>query len=103
MSDRFNTITENNLTGYFCQSILYVYVCKNRRWKTTMLDRNRLNEELSKEGITVRELAGRIGMSEDEFDRKVSSGQFGLQDAEAVIQALNLKDPETIFFPVKVT
>ncbi|MBR3431802.1 MAG: hypothetical protein IKG87_17060 [Clostridia bacterium] len=68
-----------------------------------MLDRNRLNEELSKEGITVRELAGRIGMSEDEFDRKVSSGQFGLQDAEAVIQALNLKDPETIFFPVKVT
>ena len=66
-----------------------------------MLDRNRLNEALSDEGITVQELAGRLGMSVEEFERKISSSQFGLQDAEAVIQVLNLKNPESIFFPEK--
>ncbi len=66
-----------------------------------MLDRNRLNEALSDEGMTVQELAGRLGMSVEEFERKISSGQFGLLDAEAVIQVLNLKNPESIFFPEK--
>ncbi len=66
-----------------------------------MLDRNRLNEALSDEGITVQELAGRLGMSVEEFERKISSNQFGLLDAEAVIQVLNLKNPESIFFPEK--
>lgn len=68
-----------------------------------MLDKNALKAEIVKNGLTQKEVARMIGISEKTFISRMHKGSFGTDEAEIMIRELKIKDPAKIFFANQVT
>lgn len=68
-----------------------------------MLNRNELRAEMARKGITQRELAKIVGVSEKTFIMKMKKGVFGTDEAQIMIDFLEIQDPAAIFFAKQVT
>lgn len=63
-----------------------------------MLNRNALKGEIVRNGLTQKEVAEKIGMSEKTFITKMKNGTFGIDDCDKMIDILGIKKPTEIFF-----
>jgi DNA-binding XRE family transcriptional regulator len=68
-----------------------------------MLDRNSLKAEIVRNGLTQKDVAKAIGISEKTFISRMRKGSFKTNEAEIMIEVLKLKNPSDIFFAAKVT
>ena len=68
-----------------------------------MLNRNALRAEIVRNGMTQKQVASMIGMSESTFVRKMKNGSFGTDEAQMMIDILNIQDPCCVFFAKGVT
>ena len=68
-----------------------------------MLDRKALRAEIVRNGLTQKELAKILGMSEKTFITRMKKGVFGTDEVEIMVSTLNIEDPLRIFFANKVT
>ena len=68
-----------------------------------MLDKNALRAESVRHGLTQKELATLLGMSEKTFIRRMQKGVFGTDEVEVMISVLHIQDPQKIFFAKAVT
>jgi transcriptional regulator with XRE-family HTH domain len=68
-----------------------------------MLDRNALKAEIVRNGLTQKEVAKALGISEKTFISRMRRGVFGTDEAEKMIKVLDIKNPIDIFFAAEVT
>lgn len=68
-----------------------------------MIDIASLRAEMTRYGITQKQMAKSIGISPRTFSNKMKKGVFGSDEIEQMIQILKIKDPVSIFFAQKVT
>ena len=68
-----------------------------------MLDRNALKAEIVRNGLTQKDVAKMIGISEKTFISRMRKGAFGTDEAEIMIRLLGIKHPAEIFFAAEVT
>lgn len=68
-----------------------------------MLDKNALRAEMARKGITQKELAKTVGVSEKTFISKMKKGVFGTDEAQIIIDTLDIANPSSIFFAKQVT
>lgn len=68
-----------------------------------MINANMIRAKIVENGMTQAEVAKEIGMSPKTFSIKMSSGKFGLDEADKMIRLLNIERPELYFFADKVT
>ena len=68
-----------------------------------MLDKNALRAEIARRGLTQKQVATALGISEKTFISRMKTGVFGTDEAEKLIMLLNIKDPMPIFFAGLVT
>lgn len=68
-----------------------------------MLDRNALKAEIVRNGLTQKDVAKMIGISEKTFISRMRRGVFGTDEAEVMIRLLGIKHPAEIFFANEVT
>lgn len=63
-----------------------------------MLDRNALRAEFVKNGMTQKEVAKAIGLSESSMVRKMNNDSFSTEEAQRMIDLLNIPEPSCVFF-----
>ena len=63
-----------------------------------MLDRNALRAEIVRNGLTQKDVAKMIGVSEKTFISRMNRGVFGTDEVEIMIKNLRIKKPAEIFF-----
>ena len=63
-----------------------------------MLDVRALKAEMVRAGITQREMAKTVGISEKTFISRMKRGVFGTDEAQVIIDTLHIDNPATIFF-----
>lgn len=68
-----------------------------------MVDRNALRAEIVRNGLTQKDVAKMIGISEKTFISRMNKGAFGTDEAEIMIRELKIKNPAKIFFAKRVT
>ena len=68
-----------------------------------MLNKNALKAEIVRNGLTQKEVAEMIGVSEKTFNSRMQRGVFGTDEAEIMINRLGIKNPIDIFFANEVT
>lgn len=68
-----------------------------------MLDKNALRAEIARQGLTQKQVATALGISEKTFISRMRKGIFGTDEAEKLIVLLKIKDPMPIFFANVVT
>lgn len=68
-----------------------------------MLNKNALRAEIVKNGLTQKDVAKMIGISEKTFIARMNKGAFGTDEAEIMIRELKIKNPARIFFADSVT
>ena len=66
-----------------------------------MIKSNLLKAEIVKKGLTHKEVAKIIGMSSKTFSIKLNKGVFGLDEAQKLIEILEIQNPIEIFLPQK--
>lgn len=66
-----------------------------------MFDVNKLRGKIAENGMTQRQVAQRLGVTEATFSRKMKTGQFGLDEAQRLIDLLSIEHPADIFFARK--
>ena len=67
-----------------------------------MINVNLIRAKIVENGMTQEQLAKQIGMCAKTFSMKMSSGKFGLDEAEKMIQILKIEDPNKYFFAKEV-
>ena len=67
-----------------------------------MLDKNALRAEMARNGVTQKELAKTVGISEKTFILKMKKGVFGTDEAQIIIDTLGIRNPSEIFFASRV-
>lgn len=67
-----------------------------------MLDKNALKAEMVRNGLTQKQLAKTVGISEKTFISKMKKGSFGCDEAQIIINTLNITNPADIFFAKEV-
>lgn len=61
----------------------------------------RLRGIIAENGLSQRDVAKAIGMSEKTFYSKMKNGKFGIDEAEAMIRLLKVENPAAIFLTPK--
>lgn len=67
-----------------------------------MLNINALRAEMARKRITQKALAKSIGISEKTFISRMKKGVFGTDEAQIIVDTLNLSNPAEIFFANEV-
>lgn len=62
---------------------------------------NALRAEIVRNGYTVAQVAKLIGISETTMSRRLKKQDFGLDEAERLIDVLHIQNPGDIFLPRK--
>lgn len=62
------------------------------------MNTNLLKAEIVKNGLTQKEFCKSIKMAQSTFIRKIRKGVFNTDEIERMVNVLNLKRPEQIFF-----
>lgn len=68
-----------------------------------MLDRNALRAEFVRNGMTQKDIAKMLGISEKTFISRMKKGVFGTDEVEIMVDKLNIKNWQKIFFAKMVT
>lgn len=68
-----------------------------------MLNRNELRAEIVRNGLTQKEVAKMIGISEKTFISRMNKGVFGTDEVAIMVRELGIKNPIDIFFANEVT
>ena len=68
-----------------------------------MINRNALKGKIVENGMTQEAVAKAIGMSPATFNRRMRDGAFGTDEAEKMIDILNIDNPSYIFFNQEVS
>jgi len=68
-----------------------------------VIDTNELRGIIAKRGTSQRQVAAKLGITQDTFYRKMKKGVFDSDEINEMIQILDIKDPVSIFFTDKVT
>lgn len=63
-----------------------------------MVDTNRLRGIIAERGTSQRQVANQLGMAEKTFYAKMKAGVFGTDEAEQLVQLLEIENPAEIFF-----
>ncbi len=63
-----------------------------------MIDTKKLKEIIFLNGMTQKKVAISIGMNEKTFYQKMKKGIFGSNEIDKMIDLLQIKEPEGIFF-----
>lgn len=56
-----------------------------------------LKAEFAKAGVTQKQVAKAIGISEATLIRKLKAGKFGTDEAEKIVEFCKIEDPTTVF------
>ena len=64
-----------------------------------MINANKIRARIVELGMTQKTVAEKIGMSEKTFSIKMNNGKFGLDEAEKLIEVLDIAEPVPYFFP----
>lgn len=67
-----------------------------------MINANLIRAKIVENGMTQEQVAKQIGMCAKTFSLKMSSGKFGLDEVEKMIEVLKIEDPNRYFFADKV-
>lgn len=67
-----------------------------------MINVNLIKAKIVENGMTQEQVAKQIGMCAKTFSLKMSSGKFGLDEAEKMIKILKIDDPNRYFFANQV-
>ena len=62
---------------------------------------NALKAEVVRNGYTMAQVAKLIGISETTMSRRLKKQDFGLDEAERLIEVLHIQNPGEIFLPQK--
>lgn len=68
-----------------------------------MIAVNKLRGIIAEQGMTQKEVAGRLGISQKTFYNKMKKGVFGTDEVEKMVGILSIDNPAEIFFANKVT
>ncbi len=68
-----------------------------------MINVNLIRAKIAEKGMTQGEVAQKIGMSANTFSTKMKNGRFGLDEADRMINLLEIENPELYFFANKVS
>lgn len=68
-----------------------------------MLDVNGLKAAIVKKGLTQKDVADKLGMSQKTFSTRLSKGVFGSDEIEKLMSILDIPNPVEIFFARKVS
>lgn len=63
-----------------------------------MIRTDKIKGLMAERGVTGKELAALIGVAPKTFYDKMSRGKFGIDEAEIMIDALEIEKPTEIFF-----
>ena len=63
-----------------------------------MFDRNALRAEFVRNGMTQKDIAKMLGISEKTFISRMKKGVFGTDEVEIMVDKLNIKNWQKIFF-----
>ena len=63
-----------------------------------MIDTNRLRGTIAENGMSQRQVAGMLGITEKTFYIKMKKGIFDSNEMSAMIEILGIKNPADIFF-----
>lgn len=59
---------------------------------------NEFRAQLVRKGYTQQRLANEIGISAKTLTLKIKSGKFGTDEVQKIMKALDIRDPNPIFF-----
>ena len=68
-----------------------------------MIAVNKLRGIIVENGMTQKEVAEKLGMSQKTFYNKMKKGVFGTDEGEKMVSVLSIENPADIFFANKVT
>jgi predicted XRE-type DNA-binding protein len=68
-----------------------------------MLNKNALKAEIARQGLTQKQVACALEISEKTFISRMKKGVFGTDEVEKLIVLLKINDPMPIFFANAVT
>ena len=63
-----------------------------------MINANKLRARIVELGMTQKQVAEKIGMSEKTFSVKMNNGKVGLDEADKMIEVLKIEQPDKYFF-----
>jgi transcriptional regulator with XRE-family HTH domain len=63
-----------------------------------MLNRNALKAEMVRNGLTQKDVANAIGISEKTFISRMKKGDFRFDEAQIMVDLLMIENPAAIFF-----
>jgi transcriptional regulator with XRE-family HTH domain len=63
-----------------------------------MINANKIRARIVELGLTQKQVAEMIGISEKTFSVKMNNGKFGLDEADKMIEVLKIDKPEKYFF-----
>jgi len=67
-----------------------------------MINANLIRAKIVENGMTQEQVAKSIGMCAKTFSLKMSSGKFGLDEVEKMIDVLKIDEPSRYFFAKEV-
>lgn len=68
-----------------------------------MLNKRALKVEFVRNGMTQKDVAHALGISEQTLIRRLKKGNFGLDEVNQLIEILHINNPCEIFFAKSVT
>ena len=68
-----------------------------------MIAVNKLRGIIAEQGMTQKEVAGQLGISQKTFYNKMKKGVFGTDEVEKMVGILSIDNPAEIFCANKVT
>ena len=68
-----------------------------------MIAVNKLRGIIAENGMSQKQVASELGMSEKTFYNKMKKGVFGTDEVERMVDILHIENPADIFFAQKVT
>lgn len=66
-----------------------------------MVATEKLRGIIAEQGLSQRQVAKRLGMTEKTFYSKMKKGVFGTDEVDQMITILKIENPVEIFFPKK--
>lgn len=68
-----------------------------------MVDNIKIRALMVERGLTGKQVAMKMGISDKTFYRKLNSGEFGTKEMNQLVDILKIEDPVKIFFAKSVT
>ena len=67
------------------------------------INKNLLKASIAAAGLTQYQLSNMLNMAQSTFIRKLKSNSFKMDEAQKIVEILNIEDPIAVFFDKKDT